>query len=317
MIKKILVPLDGSPAAEAVLPLVTHLAQAEKAEVELITVLTPGGIWNAVASMIKWDAEEAAAREYVEGKARELEGHGIKAHPTVGFGQAADAVFDAAKSKKADLIAMTSHGRSGIARWFLGSVAEKLLHTTAPLLVVRPRGDQVQRLVPSEIQKVLVPLDGSELSLEAIPLAEEMARVFDASLVFCSVVATDWIGSLGAERPMLYQEVLDDMKANAEANVAKAASESRERGFKVDCFVGIGGPTEEIQRIADEQGVGLIVMSTQGRSGPRRWVLGSVADSVVRHTHLPCLLVRPRQVKPPKEHQVEHPAEEQAVVGLR
>ncbi len=100
MIRTILVPLDGSPTAEAVLPLVIRLAQAEKAEVELVTVLTPVAIWDAAASMIRWDAEEAAAVEYIAGKAKELEARGITAHSSVASGQAAYAVFDAAKNKE-------------------------------------------------------------------------------------------------------------------------------------------------------------------------------------------------------------------------
>lgn len=313
MIKKILVPLDGSPTAEAVLPLVTRLAQAEKAEVELITVLTPVAIWDAAASMIKWDSEEEAARQYIETKARELEERGIGTHFTVAYGQAAYAIFDAARDQKADFIAMTTHGRSGVTRFVLGSVADKLLHTAAPLLVVRPGDDKTGELPGlAEIRKILIPLDGSELSLAAIPLAEEMARVFDASLVFCSVVSTDWIAYSGMETPVLYQDALADMKSTAKAKVDSIAGKSRGRGFKAESFVGTGGPADEIQRIATEHGAGLIVMSTHGRSGPSRWVMGSTADALVRRTHLPCLLVRPDQVK----HPIEQPAEEQTAVGL-
>jgi nucleotide-binding universal stress UspA family protein len=312
MIKRILVPLDGSPTAEAVLPLVTHLAQAEKAEVELITVLTPVAIWDAAASMIKWDAEEAAARAYIEEKARDLQARGVKAYSTVEFGQAAYAVFDAAKKGNADFIAMTTHGRSGISRFVLGSVADKLLHTAAPLLLVRPRDEEGSGpLTPADIRKILVPLDGSELSLLAIPFAEEMAKKFNASLVFCHVVTTEWIAYSGMEAPTLYPDVLDDMKAAAEADIEKAASESKGRGFHVDYFVGIGGPIDEIQRIASEQGADMIVMSTHGRSGPTRWVMGSVADALVRRTHLPCLLVRPKHV----QHELE-PTAEAAAGGL-
>jgi nucleotide-binding universal stress UspA family protein len=313
MIKKILVPLDGSPTAEAVLPLVIHLAQAEKAEVELITVLTPVAIWDAAASMIKWDSEEEAARQYIESKARELQERGIGTHSTVAYGQAAYAIFDAVKDKKADFVAMTTHGRSGVTRFVLGSVADKLLHTAAPVLVVRPGDDkETGQLALAGIRKILVPLDGSELSLAAIPLAEEMARVFDASLVFCTVVLTDWIAYSGMEAPVLYQDVLAEMKAATKANVDKIAGESRGRGFKAECFVGIGGAADEIQRIATEHGAGLIAMSTHGRSGPSRWVMGSTADALVRRTHLPCLLVRPHQVKYP----IEQPAEEQTAAGL-
>ncbi len=216
MSKKILVPLDGSPTAEAILPLVTYLAKTDNAEVELITVITPVAIWDAAASMIKWDAEEKAAREYISGKVRGLKEAGVTAHSIVAFGQASYAIFDAAREKKADFIAMTTHGRSGVTRFVLGSVADKLLHTAAPLLVVRPRDHQEdQPLSPSDIRKVFVPLDGSELSLEAIPSAEEMARMFNASLVFCSVVSTDWIAYSGMETPVLYQDVLEEGKARA------------------------------------------------------------------------------------------------------
>jgi nucleotide-binding universal stress UspA family protein len=314
MIKRILVPLDGSQTAEAVLPLVTYLAKASNAEVELITVITPVGIWDATASMIKWDAEEKAARHYIRAKTQELRKAGLTAHSIVSFGQAAYAISDAAKTRGVDFIAMTTHGRSGLTRFVLGSVANKLLHTAAPLLVVRPQDDKgTPPLSPADIQKILVPLDGSQLSLSAIPLAEEMAKTFNASLLFCAVVSTDWIAYSGMETPTLYQDVFEDMKASATANTEKTADESRTRGFAVDCFIGVGGPIDEIQRIATEQGVGLIVMSTHGRSGPSRWVMGSTADALVRRTHLPCLLVRPQQVK----HETELPGAELTTAGGR
>ena len=134
-----------------------------------------------------------------------------------------------------------------------------------------------------------------------------MARVFNASLVFCSVVSTDWIAYSGMETPVMYQDVLANMKATTKKNVDRIAGESRGRGFKAESFVGIGGPADEIQRVATEHGAGLIVMSTHGRSGPSRWVMGSTADTLVRRTHLPCLLVRPQHAKdPPPDEQAEH-----------
>jgi nucleotide-binding universal stress UspA family protein len=290
MTKKILVPLDGSTMAEAVLPLVVKIAQADQAEVELVTVLTPVAIWDAAASMIKWDAEEAAAREYITGKAEELAGLGIKSSSNVAYGDAALAIFDRVKETKADLVAITTHGRSGVARWLLGSVAEKLLHTRAPMLVVRP-ADATQAVAPLQIRKVLVPLDGSQLALTAIPAAEKMAKMLNASLVFCTVVTLDWVAYAGMEAPAMYQEVIDGMKTNAQENLEQASAESRKRGFKVDCFIGMGSVADEIQRIATEQEAGIVVMSTHGRSGPSRWVMGSTADALVRRSHLPCLLV--------------------------
>jgi nucleotide-binding universal stress UspA family protein len=313
MIKKILVPLDGSKTAETVLPLVTHLAKANDAEVDLITVMTPVAIWDTVASMMNWEAEEKAARDYIRGKTVELTEAGLTVHSKIAFGPAADAIYDAAKERKVDFIVMTTHGRSGVARFVLGSVADKLLHTVAPLLVVRPGDEAGGELTPAGIRKILVPLDGSDIARSAIPHAEEMATRFNASLIFCQVATTDWIAYSGMETPILYQEVLEDMKANAKTNTEEAADKSRARGFDVECVVGIGGPADEIQRIATEQGADMIVMSTHGRSGPSRWVMGSTADALVRRTHLPCLLIRPQHAK----HEVEPAVAEHAAIRPR
>jgi nucleotide-binding universal stress UspA family protein len=292
MTRKIVVPLDGSPTAEAILPLVVKIAQVDKAEVALITVLTPVAIWDTAATMIKWDAEEAAAGEYIENKAAELEALGLKASFAVAYGEAASAVLDKVKADGADLVALTTHGRSGLARWFLGSVTEKLLQSKAPMLVARPYGDQQGQPIAVEIRKILVPLDGSELARAAIPVAEKMAKTFNASLVFCTVTTTDWIAYAGIEAPAVYQDTVDDMTANVRANLEQTAAESRGRGFEVECFPGVGVIADETLRIASEQDVGLIVLSTHGRSGPSRWVMGSTADALVRRSHLPCLLVR-------------------------
>jgi nucleotide-binding universal stress UspA family protein len=313
MIKKMLVPLDGSRTAEAVLPLVTYLAKADDAEVELITVITPVAIWDAASSMIKWDAEEKAARDYIHGKTLELREAGVTADSKVAFGPAANAIYDEAQERKVDFIAMTTHGRSGVKRFVVGSVADKLLHTAAPLLVLRPGGEAGGELTPAGIRKILVPLDGSDMSRSAIPYAEEMATRFNASLIFCLVVTTDWIAYSGMEAPVLYQDVLEDMKANAKANTEEAADESRARSYTVECFVGIGGPADEIQRIATEQGADMIVMSTHGRSGPSRWVMGSTADTLVRRAHLPCLLIRP----PDAKHELEPTAAEHATIDTK
>jgi nucleotide-binding universal stress UspA family protein len=119
-----------------------------------------------------------------------------------------------------------------------------------------------------------------------------MAKTFNASLVFCTVVTTDWVAYAGLEAPAVYQDVFDDMKEDARVNLETAATESRKRGFQVDCFIGVGVVSDEIQRISREQRAGLIVLSTHGRSGPGRWIMGSTADALVRRSHLPCLLVR-------------------------
>lgn len=297
MIKTILVPLDGSTTAEAVLPLVTTVAAATGAEVRLFTAVVPVAMWDT-ASTIRWDAEEAAARGYVLAKAEELSRRGLKACGSVAIGEAAELIIEAAESEGADLVAMTTHGRSGIGRWIMGSVADKVLHEArAPLLLVRPSGGQSARTQAPSIGKILVPLDGSELSRAVLPLAMELGKSLGASLVLMHAVSVPWVEYPGVGAPAVVAETLDELKGAAAKLLASAAAEIASEGSGVTTAVTVGPAADAISVIAEEEQAGLIAMSTHGRSGAGRWVLGSVADAVVRRTHLPCLLVRPAQAE--------------------
>jgi nucleotide-binding universal stress UspA family protein len=286
------VPLDGSPAAETILPLVKVIASATRADVVLVSAVTPIAVWDPAASAVKWEAEEAAAGEYVAETQARLAGEGLAVRSRLGFGGAADLILETAEDEDVDLIAMTTHGRSGLGRWVMGSVANKVLHAArSPLLLVRPQTEGTGAAAVPTISTVLVPLDGSELSQAVLPAAEEIAGAFGASLVLCSVTSTDWPAP--GLYPEAYRQAATAMEKAAREALEQTASKLREQGNEVDCVVAHGSAASEIVKTAETVGAGLIAMSTHGRSGPGRWVMGSVADAVVRRTHLPCLLVRP------------------------
>jgi nucleotide-binding universal stress UspA family protein len=179
MIKRILVPLDGSDVAKAVLPYVVELGQQCKAEVILFQVAekvplgrsggtfrpeflnrsavmlpeTPQDVETAQHPIYK-EQEMAALRAQLEQDlaevARSLRDKGIEVRIEIGFGDPAAAIIDFAEQHEVDLIALASHGRSGLTRWIFGSVAEKVLRGTyLPVLLIRPPGaDQIFRLPP-------------------------------------------------------------------------------------------------------------------------------------------------------------------------
>ena len=142
MFKKILVPLDGSSWSEAVLPHVKALAKEQQAEVELLRISTAAlHVYSEVpfnyAELIERDLAEC--KRYVEAMAEQLAKEGIKATPLATDGYVAEAILDYAERTKVDLIAMSTHGRSGVRRMLLGSTADRVLHgAKMPVLLVRP-----------------------------------------------------------------------------------------------------------------------------------------------------------------------------------
>jgi nucleotide-binding universal stress UspA family protein len=282
MIKTILVTLDGSRAAEIVLPYAEFIASRTGAALHLLTV-----------------AREESAGDgpitYLSEKADQLRSRSLSCTTDVVIGDEADAILAQAEAKNADMIAMSTFGRSGFRRWVLGSVAHKLVHgSSRPLLLARSRetsGRPVRSLDP-----ILVPLDGSDISLGVLPFVEELAGALDAGLVLHTAVSP--IDPFpGAGIPLGEVGTLTkSLVGQCELVLAQLAEQIKARSkLKARSVVSSGFTVVEIVRTSQEVNAGLIAMSTHGRSGIDRWVTGSVAEGVVRRSALPCLLMRPKE----------------------
>ena len=160
MIETILVPLDGSTLAEQALAAADQLARRSTARVVLVRApnmepayATAESAYGMIYPEQAIGRASAEARDYLKSVQSLQATRGIQVGTVVVEGDAAGAVVDIASQIKADIIAMSSHGYSGLTRWLLGSVAEKVLRAaTCPVLVVRSR---------RPIKRVLAPLDGS------------------------------------------------------------------------------------------------------------------------------------------------------------
>jgi nucleotide-binding universal stress UspA family protein len=141
MIKTILVPLDGSELAEQVLPFASEIARRAGAEMLLLTSIQPVGVWDATATAINWEREERLAQEYLDAQKERLQAAGVKARVKRLHGDAAEGVLEAAETEGISLIAMSTHGRSGLTRWLFGSVADRVVQSAhVPILIIRPNG---------------------------------------------------------------------------------------------------------------------------------------------------------------------------------
>jgi nucleotide-binding universal stress UspA family protein len=287
MTRRILVPLDGSPLAESILPSVVEFARLTGAHVTLVRVVEPATEDAGVREA------EAAVQPYLAGVAERLATEGLTVDTLVLSGQAADQIIE--RAHDFDLIAMATHGRSGIGRWVYGSVADKVLRGAGtPVLLVRARADGP--VATGHPRSILAPLDGSEVAEQALPLATAVAKAAGAELAL--VQSVFWVQMAGGGYPygdgpvIQADEMLEQAEAGARAYLGEVEGRLKADGLNVRSVIRFDPAADSILSAAEEEQADLIVMSTHGRSGLGRWVLGSVADRVLRGATTPVLLVR-------------------------
>jgi nucleotide-binding universal stress UspA family protein len=294
VVKAILVALDGSKLAERALPVIVGLAHRTSADVILATALVRRDGWTDSPPVLGWEQEEqVAASAYLNILQDDLLKRGLRVRGVrVEWGRADVVINEIADAEDIDVIGMTTHGRAGFARWVTGSVADKVLRTSRrPLLLVHSK-DENAELLETDIKRILVPLDGSALSESVLPFIQELADALDASLVLLQVVVPT--PELSASFLPGSTSILEELRIGAERYVSGVAKNLKEAGFAVDSSAAIGHASEAILDFAERTNADLIALSTHGRSGPARWILGSVADGVVRHADRPCLIAPAR-----------------------
>lgn len=282
MIKRILVPLDGSELAETVLPYVDRLANALGSEVQLMSVLIG-------------EDPQLQVENYLADRRGSLKGPGNTSIEVSRSESAAQGIIEKAEMLDADLIAMSTHGRSGLARWALGSVADRVIHgTSRPVLLVRSLSKS-ERRGPTLMNRIIVPLDGSEISKSVLPYIIDLAKPIGGRIALVSVVEP--LSAYSPYTASIPQELVNDLKVHAEDFLVSVQVETQEEDLQITTEVRTGSAVDGILKAAEEVGAGMIAMATHGHSGLRRWLMGSVAEGVLRRTRLPCLMVRPGTAK--------------------
>jgi nucleotide-binding universal stress UspA family protein len=293
MISKVMAPLDGSEFAEKALPFAAEVAARAGAELLLFTSVQPVGVWDATASAINWEREEQMAEDYLQEKAASLRGRVPRVRVLRRHGEPASSILDVAESEGVSLIVMSTHGRTGLLRFFFGSTTDRVVqHARCPLLLVRI--DEKAPPPAPRFSKILVPLDGSEVAASALPFVEEFARLHGAAVVlYHAIPPLAAYPGIEAANPQMTGEVLEEMQREAHEILSAQARRLQARGIEATVAVSIDLATEGILEAARSTGAGLIAIGTHGRSGFGRALLGSVANAVVRRSGLPVLLVRP------------------------
>lgn len=287
---KVLIPLDGSELSESALDWAATQAQMGPLQVHLLRVVdpflvAPGGVPPSLGERMQHQILEAAG-DYLEGVKQRFGGLVTETQAVVG--QAREEIGVTAQRHAVDLIVMASHGRSGLGRWLLGSVAEGVLRIApCPVLLLRPSTSATHH----PFEKILVPVDGSPASLQVprqlAPFVSGEARV---TLVRCTGLSL--MDYSEADIAPALQEYLEGLRHRMEA--------LKEEGLAAEVLLVDGEAPDGILEAAQERACDLIAMSTHGHGGFRHFWMGSVTERVARRAPCP-VLVFPSPPPPSEE----------------
>ena len=263
MIQRILVPLDGSRLAEQALVPAVRITGRTQGALVLLHAVTPAE-WFSMSARDYVARERRHAAEYLAALAEKLGRNGIGIQERVVTGEPSRAIVAAAAREKADLIALSTHGRGGAREWAFGSVAERVLRTISqPVLVYRGKAP-----AGGEIRRILLALDETEKTLGVVPGAVDLAEAMNAELLLLHV---------GKKMP----ETLER---------ARAVVGRRPVGARVRLTS--GDPASAILAVAEDEKADLVALATAGKTRQDKLFLGSVAEEILRRADRPLLVTR-------------------------
>jgi len=270
---KIIVPLDGSKLAEIALPYAEELGVRTGSDIVLLSVIEyPDQTYRSYLQKTADITKRHSSKYAVVPHSKEVDVYIITKE-----GNPAEAIIDYAGKWGNNLIVMATHGRSGIGRWTIGSVADKVVRaaTDASIMLIRGKKSRPDIRQKRLFKKALVPLDGSILSEEIIPHIIQFGAKLDLELTLCQIMPTNGFD-----------------QNNIEAYLQNICRELEQQGINTNPLVGIGSPADQIIDLADDLAFDLVAMSTRGQTNITPWSIGSVAQKVLLAGSTPLLLVK-------------------------
>lgn len=278
-LERVLIPLDGSPLADGILTHVRRLLTRADAQVDFLHIHDgrPAAI--------------SAGRQHLQALAGSLEAEGRRAAVHVRQGDPAEEIVRAAEALDVGMIAMATHGRSGVSRVLRGSVAEQVLRTSArPLFMANPLA-LAPEWGPRRFSRILVPLDGTKAAAGILPLVALVARCFQSEVLLLRVEHALGLNGLETE-PNAPGVTAFQPLSPVRASLVPLQRSLQAQGLQVRILATYGSEANEILHAAEFEDVDLVAMSTHGRSGVARWFRGSVTEEVLRQCSTPLLVRR-------------------------
>jgi nucleotide-binding universal stress UspA family protein len=299
MYRSILVPLDGSAFGEQALPVAVGIARRAGAALEVVLVRSVSLPASAVPRSDKENPLVAEAYAYLdEAVTRLASGIGVPVTATLWEGSIPDALNEHARTQGVDLVVMTTHGRGGFSRFWLGSVADDLVRrASVPVLLVRPLETAPALTQEPILRHVFIPLDGSSLAEQVLEPAVTLGQLLETDFILLRIVKPVLFAGHDPAvfgDPAMGQPATEQLQAEARTYLEGVAERWRAQSLRVQTRVIVNmQPAVAILEQSLEPPDGVIALATHGRGGLTRALLGSVADKVVRGATMPVLVCRP------------------------
>ena len=283
--KKIAVLLDGSLYAAQALPYAEALARATNAHLVLMS-----SVKNETAAHLEtYDATVQQRQVYLAALKEQLDQVGLSVSTEVCGGYLADTTRQLVEEQDIDLVVTSTVGKSGNPHWLSGGISSKLMRqVTKPVLLVQTLDDQA--LIAPRMARILVSLDGSILAENTLPYARAFATAFGSEIILLAVPQVPQVQDYRAPDAAVTQ-IRTKTEETMDNFLDAIARSLRADGVQVRTMTQGSLPVRTIVSVADEEDVDLIMLTSRGRGGFDRIIMGSVAESVVAQSHRAVLMV--------------------------
>ena len=290
MINHILVPLDGSALAEGVLPHVSAIAQAFNARITLLHIVDlPHKLRGQLAiDPLDWHLKRREAEVYLGNISSRLRGANLTVYDVILEGSAAQCIIDFAHNTDVDLIALSTHGQSGLSGWNISSVVQKIiLRSFKSSLLVRAYQSCFIDLANIRYKRLFIGLDCSARAEYILPVAIRLAKFYNAQLILATVIS----------KPELVYRLLpsvDEIElvarlADRNYHVARHYFEQLHSEFSLlgidsqSRLVVSDNLTASLHDLVEQEQPDLVLLVAHGHSGERRWPYGSIATNFIAY----------------------------------
>lgn len=320
MFDPVMVPLDGSLLAECVLQHVVAIARAFDAKVILLRVLDKKQASEKAQlfDLVNWQINKTGAKLYLEKISTRLQKSGLRIETAVLEGLVAESITEYALKRGVKLIILSSHGRSGLSRWGISSVTQKIIFSApTSVLIIRAHQPATSELLEQQYTRLMVPLDGSRRAEYVLPMVTLLARFHRSRVYIVHVVKTP---EMARQMPLAHEDLeLSD----------RIVARNREEAIRYLDQVRLQSPLEGIEvqtrlltsdnaaaalhELADKENIDMVALSAHGYSGYNQWPYGSMVNNFILYSKVPLLIVQdlPAKEEPvvldmvPREH-AEH-----------
>jgi nucleotide-binding universal stress UspA family protein len=304
MLDPILVPLDGSPIAECVLPHAVAMARAFQARVVLLRVPDKNQASEKAQlfDLVNWQINKTGAKLYLEKVSNRLENSGLKIETNVLEGLVAESITEYAQNQGIKLIILSSHGRSGLSQWGISGVTQKIIfNAPTSVLIIRAHQPKANELIEGQYKRIMVPLDGSRRAENVLPMVTLLARFHKSQIHVVHVVKKPEMARqmpLAREDVELSERLVARNREEAIRYLDQVRLNSPLEGIEVQThLLTSDNPAAAIHELADKEGIEMIALSAHGYSGYQQWPYGGMVSNFVLYSKIPLLIVQDLPVK--------------------